>query len=65
LDITEITRRLNKLDYQSLNEQRISSEGESDVCYAKSFGGLLLELVQEIPAQYPESQIEETYDGLS
>lgn len=56
MDITEITMRLNKLDYQSLNELRISSEGESDVCYAKAFGGLVVELVQEIPTQYPESE---------
>ena len=54
-DITELTKRLSKLGYQSLNQHQISPDGKVRVCYVKAFEGLLLELVQALPPQYPES----------
>lgn len=54
-DIAELTMRLSKLGYQSLNDHQISPNGKVRVCYVKAFEGLLLELVETLPPQYPES----------
>lgn len=55
-DIAELTKRLSKLGYQSLNEHQISPDGKVRVCYVKAFEGLLLELVESLPLQYPDSK---------
>ncbi len=47
-NIEELTEKLGLYGYKLLNPVRLSNSGEVYVCYAKTFEGLLLELVQPV-----------------